>query len=153
MNRRMIVGALAVTGGLLPALRRGGATEEATRKTHRLVLQINQNDTNLMNEALGNVKNIIKYYSEAGEDVQIEIVAHGAGLRMLRADTSPVKERISAMSSHVPQLTLSACNNTKLAMEAEEGKEIQILPEAKIVPAGIVRIVELQEQGWRYALP
>jgi intracellular sulfur oxidation DsrE/DsrF family protein len=38
-------------------------------------------------------------------------------------------------------------------MEKTEGKPVPIIPEATIVPAGIVRLVELQEQGYKYAKP
>ena len=53
----------------------------------------------------------------------------------------------------VPQVAFGACNNTKTAMEKREGKPVPIIPEATIVPAGIVRLVELQEAGYHYVKP
>jgi uncharacterized protein len=50
-------------------------------------------------------------------------------------------------------VTFAACNNTKHAMEKAEGKEVPLIPEATIVPSGVVRLVELQEQGWAYVRP
>jgi intracellular sulfur oxidation DsrE/DsrF family protein len=38
-------------------------------------------------------------------------------------------------------------------MEKKEGHAISILPEATIVPSGVVRLMELQEQGWSYVRP
>ena len=38
-------------------------------------------------------------------------------------------------------------------MEKAEGKEVTLIPEATIVPAGVVRLLELQEQGWAYMRP
>jgi len=35
-------------------------------------------------------------------------------------------------------------------MEKTEAHAISILPDATIVPAGVVRLMELQEQGWSY---
>jgi intracellular sulfur oxidation DsrE/DsrF family protein len=157
MNRRNILSVVALTAAIVPAMRRRAAaavsSEESPKNTHRVVLQMNQDDPHLMSEVLGNVSNIVTHYSERGDDVKIEIVAHGNGFRMLRADQSPVKERIAATATRLPQVTFSACNNTKIARESEEGKEIELLPQAKLVPAGIPRIVELQEQGWHYAQP
>jgi intracellular sulfur oxidation DsrE/DsrF family protein len=72
---------------------------------------------------------------------------------MLRDDTSPVKEEIRSTRAKVPQLAFSACNNTKRAMEQAEGKTIPIIQEAVLVPAGVVRLVELQEQGFKYLKP
>jgi uncharacterized protein len=53
----------------------------------------------------------------------------------------------------VPQLAFSACNNTKRAMEKTEGKTIPLIDEAVVVPAGVVRLVDLQEQGFKYLKP
>jgi intracellular sulfur oxidation DsrE/DsrF family protein len=53
----------------------------------------------------------------------------------------------------VPQLAFGACNNTKRNMEKAEGKTIPIIEEAVVVPAGVVRLVELQEQGFKYVKP
>jgi hypothetical protein len=52
-----------------------------------------------------------------------------------------------------PHPGCACCNNTKRAMEKAEGKEVPLIPEATIVPSGVVRLVELQEQGWAYVRP
>jgi hypothetical protein len=53
----------------------------------------------------------------------------------------------------MPEVRLSACNNTLQGMEAAERKKIELMPEATIVPSGVVRLMELQEQGWSYVRP
>ena len=126
-------------------------------KPHRIVIQVDQNDPAVMNLALNNAQNVIQYYRDKHEDVDVEIVAYGPGLNMLRADTSPVKDRIaqvaSADATFPSKIVFSACNNTKQAMEKREGHPITIIPQARIVPAGVVRIMELEEQGWSYVRP
>jgi hypothetical protein len=62
-------------------------------KAHRLVIQVDQNDPAVMNLALNNATNVIEYYRAKGEDVNVDVVTYGPGLHMLRADTSPVKDR------------------------------------------------------------
>jgi intracellular sulfur oxidation DsrE/DsrF family protein len=108
-----------------------------------------------MNLALNNANNVMKYYRSKNEDVEIEIVAYGPGLHMLREDTSPVKDRIAQMASasFPAKVAFSACNNTKEGMEKREGHAITIVPQATLVPAGVVRLMELQEQGWSYVRP
>ena len=124
-------------------------------KTHRIAIQVNQNDPQVMNMVLNNATNAIEYYRAKNEDVDVEIVAYGPGLYMLRADSSPVQDRIKHLKDMVSpgKIQFSACNNTKQNMEKTEGHAIQILPEATIVPAGVVRLMELQEQGWSYVRP
>jgi intracellular sulfur oxidation DsrE/DsrF family protein len=38
-------------------------------------------------------------------------------------------------------------------MHKVENKEIPIIPEATVVKSGVVRVMELQEQGWTYVRP
>ena len=124
----------------------------ADGKTHHIAIQIDQNDPQVMNMVLNNATNVIEYYRAKNEDVDVEIVAYGPGMHMLRADTSPVADRIKHLKE-MGKVQFSACNNTKQNMEKAEGHAISIVPEATIVPAGVVRLMELQEQGWSYVRP
>jgi len=131
----------------------GAAAEGA--KPHRVAIHVDQNDPAVMNMALNNARHIIEHYREKHEDAEVEIVAYGPGLHMLRDDTSPVKDRIKQMAelSSPSKITFAACNNTKQGMEKREGHAITIVPQATIVPSGVVRLMELQEQGWSYLRP
>ena len=127
----------------------------AEGKAHRVAIQIDQNDPQVMNMALNNASHVIDYYRTRNEDVDIEIVVYGPGLHMLRADTSPVQDRLKSLKEMVfpGKIQFSACNNTKQSMEKAEGHAISIVPEATIVPSGVVRLMELQEQGFSYVRP
>lgn len=125
----------------------------STPKTHRLALQVNSNDPATMNLALNNASNVEQTYRELGEKVEIEIVAFGPGLHMLRDDTSPVKERIKAIASKSAAISFKACDNTRENMGKAEAKTIPLVPEAAPVKSGVVRLIELQEQGWTYVRP
>ena len=108
-----------------------------------------------MNQVLNNATNVIENYRARNEDVDIDIVAYGPGLHMLRSDTSPVLDRIKRLKDMVfpGKIQFSACNNTKQGMEKAEGHAISVLSDATIVPSGVVRLMELQEQGWSYVRP
>ena len=129
------------------------STAAHQRQWHRLAVQVNVNDPAVMNLVLNNVSNAAQYYSEIGQKVEIEVVAFGPGLHMLRDDTSPVKARIKSMSETIPQLAFSACGNTRENMTRAEAKDIPVISEAKVVKAGVVRLMELQERGWSYLRP
>ena len=147
MNRLLLLLPLvAVIAGGLPAF------AEQTM-THRVAIHVDENDPQRMNMALNNAHNVNKYYESKGESVEVEIVAYGPGLHMLRADTSPVKERIEQMSLSQDGLSFSACGNTHARMSEKAGTEVALLPEANMVPSGVVRLMELQEQGWTYIRP
>jgi uncharacterized protein len=130
----------------------GSAAE--TGKEHRVSIQVDQNDADVMNMVLNNAKNVLEYYDKKGEKAAVEIVAYGPGLHMLRADTSPVKDRIKQMvTQYSSRLKFDACNNTRQGMEKREGHPITIIPEGTVVPSGVVQLMELQEQGWSYVRP
>jgi intracellular sulfur oxidation DsrE/DsrF family protein len=129
------------------------AAAEGGKKAHKLAIHVDQNDADVMKLALNNTRNANELYKAAGEELSVEIVCYSQGLHMLRDDTSPVKTEIHELRKLVPQVAFGACNNTKTAMEKREGKPVPIIPEATIVPAGIVRLVELQEAGYAYAKP
>ena len=127
----------------------------ADTKSHRVAIQVDQNDPQVMNLALNNATNVIEHYRARNEDVDVDIVTYGPGLHMLRADTSPVQDRIKRLKelAFPGKIQFSACNNTNQGMEKTEGHAISILPDATIVPSGVVRLMELQEQGWSYVRP
>jgi len=149
--------ALPALGAPLPAMAQNKqpAATPATpgKKKHRLVLQVNTNEPAVMNLALNNAANVEQYYKALGEPVQIEIVTFGPGLNMLRDDTSPVKERIKSLAEMSRSISFSACDNTRANMSRIEQKEIPLVPQAMVVPSGVVRVMELQEQGWSYVRP
>jgi intracellular sulfur oxidation DsrE/DsrF family protein len=127
--------------------------KSAPAATHKVAIQVSQNDKAVMDVALNNARNISDYYKDKGETVAIEIVTYGPGLHMLRADTSPVKDRIAPMSLDNPNLKFIACGNTQANQSKAEGKQVTLLSEAKVTPSGVVRLMELQKQGYAYIRP
>jgi intracellular sulfur oxidation DsrE/DsrF family protein len=124
-----------------------------SHSVHKLAVQVAENNPQLMNLALNNARNVVEYYKSKGEEVAIEIVTFGPGLHMLRDDTSPVKQRIAAMALETPGVTFIACANTQANMSKQENKQISLISEAKVMPSGVVRIMELQGKGYSYLRP
>jgi intracellular sulfur oxidation DsrE/DsrF family protein len=159
----VVIASLSLTSGALAANSNANQSSKAVAnakatpiaKAHRIVIQVDQNDPAVMNLALNNATNVIEYYRAKGKDVQIDVVTYGPGLHMLRDDTSPVKDRIKQLKDYAFPSTVqfSACNNTKEGMEKKEGKPVDIVSEAVLVPSGVVHLMELQEKGWSYLRP
>ena len=122
-------------------------------KIHRVAIHVDDSDPKRQNMALNNAFNVNAFYESKGEKVIIEVVAYGPGLMMLREDKSKVKDRITKMSLELPNLSFAACGNTRKKMEKKEGKALVLVSEAKQVPSGVVRLMELQEQGYSYIRP
>ncbi len=165
MNYIVKIAALGVVGFVvataLPNPTQAQTTSKSTpspphstwNHVHRVVIQVTQNDPAVMNLALNNAENLVNYYKGKGEQIQVEFVAYGAGLNMVRDDTSPVKQRLEKFAASMKNVTFTGCGNTLTAQSKQENKEISLVPQAHIVPSGIARVVELEEQGWTYVRP
>jgi len=121
--------------------------------THHVAIHVDQNDPKVMNMALNNVQNITKYYESQGDTAVIEVVAYGPGLMMYVEGKSPVADRISTMSLELDNLSFAACGNTHRKMSEKAGHDIVLMDEADMVPSGVVRLIELQENGFAYIRP
>lgn len=124
---------------------------------NRAVFQVSSEDRRLQAMALGNVHNYAAHYKAKGEPFAVEIVAFGPGFSMLRDEMSMVKGNVENLAKDLgPALTISACQNTRKAVAENEGKkpeDIPLLPGVKETPSGVVRLAELQNQGWAYIRP
>jgi uncharacterized protein len=157
--RAVVAVALLVATPCLAAQEKSHPTTAASKphtsaeKMHRLILQVNSNDSAMMNLTLNNATNVAQYYRDLGEKVSIEVITFGPGLHMLREDTSPVKARIETLALSTPEISFKACGNTQEAMRKAENKDIPLIPQAQLVKSGVVRVMELEEQGWSYVKP
>ncbi|HEU0062080.1 MAG TPA: DsrE family protein [Hyphomicrobiaceae bacterium] len=158
----VVAAATALAGGVMAGAPAMAQTKQAAQSKpskptagaqHKVAIQVNQNDKAVMDLALNNAKNIAEHFKAKGETVAIELVAYGPGLHMLRSDTSPVKDRISVMSLENPNMTFAACGNTQANQAKAENKPVTLITEAKVTPSGVVRLMELQKQGYAYIRP
>ncbi|HUT40951.1 MAG TPA: hypothetical protein VM011_06365, partial [Gammaproteobacteria bacterium] len=102
-----------------------------------------------MEQALDDAEQLLASYKEHPELVQLEVVANAEGLKLLRADTSPYPERIRRMALQFNNISFLACNRAieKLRMN---GIEVNLLPEARVIPGALEEIVDRLQQGWVY---
>lgn len=116
-----------------------------TAAKNRVVMQVSDNDPGKWNLALNNAHNL---QSDLGaRNVEIEIVAYGPGIAMLKSE-SVVANRIGeALESGVK---VSACENT---MHGQKLAKSDMLDGIGYVRAGVVEIMQKQQQGWAYLRP
>ncbi len=131
----------------------GAGAVWAEGQSHFVAIHVDENDPQVMNMALNNVANLNRYYTEQGDSVTIEIVAYGPGLSMFIDGKSPVADRIAAMALEIENIQFAACGNTHRNLSQKAGHDVALLDEAKLVPSGVVRLIELQEQNYSYIRP
>jgi intracellular sulfur oxidation DsrE/DsrF family protein len=64
-----------------------------------------------------------------------------------------VKPRLHSFRQGMPNVSFIACQNTLDAMTRNVGKTPPLVENAQLVPAGVVRLIELAEQGWTVIRP
>jgi intracellular sulfur oxidation DsrE/DsrF family protein len=124
--------------GILPA-------QQPAMPKSRVVLQVSDADTSKWNLALNNARNLQTDLGAA--NVDIEIVAYGPGIGMLKADSAVGNRIDEAVGSGVKVV---ACENT---MRGQKLTKADMLKGIDYAPAGVVEIMQKQQQGWAYIRP
>lgn len=114
----------------------------------KVVLQISDGSPEKQTLVLNVANNLIKHYG--ADNLKLEVVAFGPGLRLLFADNAN-KNRIDSLVQ--TGVRFSACQNTLKAMTRQLGHPPVLLKDAVPVEAGIARILELTEQGYTLVRP
>ena len=120
---------------------------ETSQNPHRVVMHLNSGEEKVQRGALNNIRNL---YQEVGrEHLLVELVVHGAGLTLLTKKDSTLATELAQLKTAY-DVEFTACSNT---MKAQGLTRADLLdPVDRTVPA-MVRLMELQEQGWVYIKP
>ncbi len=111
----------------------------------KLVIQVSDAEPAKWNLALNNARNV---QEELGaKNVEIEIVAYGPGLGMLKKD-AVTSGRVDEAS--LAGIKVTACENT---MRNQKLTKADMHLQSSYVPAGVVQIMQRQSQGWAYIRP
>lgn len=141
-RRRLLTSLLA-----LPLLVAIGSLDAHAQQPVRpkVVVQMSEADPAKWNLALNNVRNLQADLGAA--NVDIELVAYGPGIGMLKADSAVGTRIDEALGAGVKVL---ACENT---MRGAKLTSADMLGKVGYVPSGVVEITQRQMQGWAYLRP
>lgn len=147
-SMKYIVGAVAwlLVALMPPALAADQAQPAKTAAAkHKVIFQVSDNDARKWNLALNNVRNI---QQDLGRDnVEIELVAYGPGLGMLKLESDVASRVADALAQGV---AIMACENT---MSNTKINKDDMLPNIGYVKAGVVELMIKQQQGYSYIRP
>jgi intracellular sulfur oxidation DsrE/DsrF family protein len=111
----------------------------------KVIFQVSDNDPAKWNLALNNARNVQQ--DLGAQNVEIEIVAYGPGLGMLKAESKVADRLAGALDSNVG---LVACENT---MHNTKVTRDQMYAGISYVQAGVTHIMKRQREGWAYIRP
>ena len=141
-RRTTLLGCLFATG-LVAA--HAQTTLTSAPKTLKLLIQMSDADPARWNLALNNAKNT---QDELGAgNIDIQIVAYGPGIGMLKLDSAVNSRLADAAKAGVK---LVACENT---MRNQKISRDDMHPSTAFVASGVVELVRKQSEGWAYIRP
>lgn len=143
-----VAAALAVGLAFAPAVSYAqSAPKQTVQKSERykLVLQVSDNDPAKWNLALNNARNVQEDLGK--QNVDVEIVAYGPGLVMLKSDSKVAGRLAQALDGNIG---LMACENT---MRNTKVQKDDMYAGISYVDAGVVHIMKRQREGWAYVRP
>jgi intracellular sulfur oxidation DsrE/DsrF family protein len=115
------------------------AAVAADKPSERVVLQVSDGNTQTWNQALNVAENLRQAY---GPDTQIELVAFGQGINMLKFD-APVASRL--MESQKAGVKVYAC---EISMGRNKLTRNDMASDLIYVEAGVKEIITRQREGW-----
>ena len=143
MNRKSFIQGTIVALGASLAVAATAQTASAAKS--KLVLQVSDADPAKWGLALNNAKNVQQELG-AGK-VDIEIVAYGPGIGMLKAE-APTANRITEATQ--AGIKVVACENT---MTTQKLTKADMHAAIGYAPSGVVEIMKRQSEGWAYVRP
>lgn len=145
-RRNLFKGALAAAGAVFAA----STAQAATGKPDKLKVAYHLSDAEKVGFVIGNIQN---HFDGVGgpEFVTIALVVHGPALKAFQASSASADLRQKLAGLSKAGLALEACGNT---MKAQSVTLQDLLPGfVAVEQGGVVRLAELQSQGYVYLKP
>jgi uncharacterized protein len=146
--RRWILPIIALLAVLVFVMREQSQAENNPKERDpmlKAVVHVNFGDPERQGHGLKNVENIL---AEVGNNAQIEIVAHGAGIFLLVQGESKHADKIQSLIDR--QVKFMACRNS---LRDKSIAEDRLLPGVQVTASGAVEVLRKQQEGFGYFKP
>ncbi len=140
--------ALAVLLGLCARPAEASHTPDNPKK-HKAVFHLTESDPAKASAVLTNIQNFVDVVGW-GNIEALELVAHGPGLRpfIAKGIDPEIKAKVEALLTG--GMRMGAC---QITMRRQSIKREELIEGLTPIPSGVVRVMELEEQGFAYIRP
>ncbi|MHB8167921.1 MAG: hypothetical protein ACYDDT_14305 [Sulfuricella sp.] len=115
----------------------------------KLIVHVSSSNPVRLKSALDETESLLDAYRRTNRPLQVEIIANGGGVDLLRADVSPYAQRIGMMQEKYPNLDFMACGQTIKKLQ-EKGVNVQLLPHTGVASSALDQITRRLKQDWVY---
>lgn len=121
----------------------------AGAEPHQFIVHVGSSNPIRLKTALDETESLLESSRKSSRNLQVEIIANGGGLDLLRSDASPYVQRLSLMQKKYPNLSLMACGQTIKKLQ-DKGVHVQLLPNTGVASSALDQIAMRLKQDWSY---
>ncbi len=122
---------------------------DASGEPQKILVHVSSPNPVRLKSALDETENLLDSYRRSGRKLQVEIVANGGGVDLLRTKVSPYARRIGAMQEKYPNLDFMACGQAIKKLR-EKGVDVQLLPHIGVASSALEQITLRLKENWAY---
>jgi intracellular sulfur oxidation DsrE/DsrF family protein len=123
--------------------------EKANGRAANIVLHLATDDGQRVSDALAKIDRFVgQQQSQGFRRVQVEIVANGRGLDLLRIAHTPYEAKVKQLARD-DYVTILACRQAVQRLR-ERGVTVDLIPEADLAASALDRIIQRLREGWVY---
>jgi uncharacterized protein len=144
MAFRALVATVVASAALLGGCAGMGESKPAKE---RVLLQVSDADPKTWNQAMNVVGNLKRNYAKRGVESEIQVVAFGMGIQMLK-DDAVVANRVRETMKGGAQMV--ACENSMGVFKLTKDMMVDAISYSE---TGVIYIIEKQREGWSVVRP
>lgn len=114
-----------------------------------VLVHVSSASRDTLTTALDEIEDLLRESRASKRPMEVEIVANGPGLDLLRASDAATASRLGALRREFPNLTLVACAQTMERRRAK-GEPVELVPGAVVAPSALQQVVDRLRAGWVY---
>ncbi|HCA26693.1 MAG TPA: hypothetical protein DEP05_03465 [Betaproteobacteria bacterium] len=115
----------------------------------RVILHVGSSRPAELRAALDTTEYLLRVSKHSNQQLQLEVIANGGGLDLLRTGVSPYARRIRLLQRTYPNLSFLACHQTVTHLR-QEGVAVKLLPGIREAPSALAQVVKRLQEGWQY---
>lgn len=145
----MFAGSQSLGDHKLAHLLESAQSSSIIERSGNIIVHVSNSNPVRLKTALDETENLLKSYRRENRRVNVEIIANGGGLDLLRSDVSPFGKRIALMKAKYPNLDFLACRQTINKLQ-KQGIIVKLLPHTGFANSAVEEIDKRLHQGWDY---
>lgn len=115
-----------------------------------LMLHVSTANPKRLNIVLNEAEALLEEYARSERKLELEILTNSEGLALVNDTGKDYNVHLQKLQQKYDNIAVMVCGQTLKRIQREQGKNLTLLPNAKVVPSAINQIINRQKSGWSY---